>query len=727
MGRRQLQALPRRPRLLRVPALQTERDMQVSREVRQAARSLGPKYREQFAHGIFPDPAAILPTNCLERACPVLRHNRPPDGLLEGHIFTDGSSSGIGALWRAGWAVVAVDNVGNLEAAAFGAVPCDVLPGQTSRDGERSSHGRAHHLGTIATVNRPKCKALGAGIPRAPVWSFWFPTTRSGQSRSRATPHSATWRLGALPTCSKGETIMPILLQRKGPTHTSLLFETPRQLWPFGSLAKQAARWAAEAHVLLRFRGWNDTRTAAPRARTRPPRGKLNARERRRARRRLQVRCASGLSVFASNSCCTVIEIRVGHGTLVEMGFWRSGYSDWKTGSPRPNQKRLWMCTTCGQYDSSEAACSQCGLWRSWAEVVKGVQQTNSTTPPSKPKEEIKALKATLAALPDNVDHVLLWRRGFNTPAKRRETATSWTSASRGALQRASKAKQAANAQQQAAQAAFEKADADETRIRAELVELEKQALSQTTQPTCLQTISCKAAPLSAAVTELSRHMPETEESTIQNALDCIRSLIVQAAEKTSRAEAEGSATCGLGWPRRRFEHRPLKRGSQGDSQEWLRAVTRRSEQNNVRMCRWEHGCDGKHSGVTPMTVVSANTAALDPMLSLPPLEQGLRHGQRAEEFERMFDDAGAGVIAVQYTSIGSKQLDRDVVLQTYKMPQTVSSRVNVSPSGRRCIPCARVVRAKPWSRLTEKHTSAPPLNRRKHRNTKETSKFSTS
>ena len=85
-------------------------------------------------------------------------------------------------------------------------------------------------------------------------------------------------------------------------------------------------------------------------------------------------------------------------------GLWRSGYSDWTNISLRPNQQRLWMCTMCGHCNSSKAACSQCGLRRSWAEVVKGVQQTNSTTPPSQPKEEIKALEAALAALPDNVD-----------------------------------------------------------------------------------------------------------------------------------------------------------------------------------------------------------------------------------------------------------------------------------------------------------------------------------
>ena len=44
-------------------------------------------------------------------------------------------------------------------------------------------------------------------------------------------------------------------------------------------------------------------------------------------------------------------------------------------------------------------------------------------------------------------------------------------------------------------------------------------------------------------MTELSRHMPASEASAIQIALDGLLSLIAQAAERASRAEAEGTAT----------------------------------------------------------------------------------------------------------------------------------------------------------------------------------------
>ena len=55
---------------------------------------------------------------------------------MQRHIFTDGSSSGSGVLRRAGWAVVVVDDMGNIKSASYGAVPSDVLSEQTSRCAE---------------------------------------------------------------------------------------------------------------------------------------------------------------------------------------------------------------------------------------------------------------------------------------------------------------------------------------------------------------------------------------------------------------------------------------------------------------------------------------------------------------------------------------------------------------------------------------------------------------
>ena len=96
-----------------------------------------------------------------------------------------------------------------------------------------------------------------------------------------------------------------------------------------------------------------------------------------------------------------------------------------------------------------------------------------------------------------------------------------------------------------------------------------------------------------------------------------------------------------------------LKRGSEGDAQEMLRAVRRRiraKQCSDVPMGGGgSHCCDGKHSGMTPMTVVSAPTATLDPRAERAAARAGSRQGQRAEELECMFDDAGADVIALEH------------------------------------------------------------------------------
>ena len=88
-----------------------------------------------------------------------------------------------------------------------------------------------------------------------------------------------TWRLSALPTFSRGETISQTSLQREGQTHKPA-FRVAKTVVACASLAKQAARWAAEAHVLLRFRGWDDTKAAAARPRARPPRARFKRKRR---------------------------------------------------------------------------------------------------------------------------------------------------------------------------------------------------------------------------------------------------------------------------------------------------------------------------------------------------------------------------------------------------------------------------------------------------------------
>ena len=64
--------------------------------------------------------------------------NKPAAGTISGTIFSDGSGSfpRHPALRRAGWALVMTNEHGQLLSACFGAVPFDLAPMQTSRDGE---------------------------------------------------------------------------------------------------------------------------------------------------------------------------------------------------------------------------------------------------------------------------------------------------------------------------------------------------------------------------------------------------------------------------------------------------------------------------------------------------------------------------------------------------------------------------------------------------------------
>ena len=67
------------------------------------------------------------------------------------------------------------------------------------------------------------------------------------------------------------------LFAKKGADAHKPPFRIAKTMVACTSLARQAARGAAEAHVLLRLRGWDDTQAAAPRTRTRPARAKFEA------------------------------------------------------------------------------------------------------------------------------------------------------------------------------------------------------------------------------------------------------------------------------------------------------------------------------------------------------------------------------------------------------------------------------------------------------------------
>ena len=84
---------------------------------------------------------------------------------------------------------------------------------------------------------------------------------RRERERKKNKKKKTTWRLGELTTCAKGATTLQTPLQKKGADTHKPAFRVAKTVVACSSLAKQAARWAAEAHVLLRFRGWSGCAT----------------------------------------------------------------------------------------------------------------------------------------------------------------------------------------------------------------------------------------------------------------------------------------------------------------------------------------------------------------------------------------------------------------------------------------------------------------------------------
>ena len=237
------------------PALRAERDMYVSQEVRQAARSVGSQNRERFAHGILPNPGADLLTGSLERALPRFCGTIGPQTASWRGTFSRTAlrravalfGEQAGRWWRS-------TTLGNLKATVH-AEQCR----ETCCQGRLRSRWRrlmqlpwrgfitigpafvAHRLRRYRRDNQwAKAQSFGSPRPRAHVWNRLLVShdeVRAVKVKVHST-QGATWRLGALPILFKrGKRLCRHTLQRKEQTHTSLLFGWPRvlllaPLWP---------------------------------------------------------------------------------------------------------------------------------------------------------------------------------------------------------------------------------------------------------------------------------------------------------------------------------------------------------------------------------------------------------------------------------------------------------------------------------------------------------------
>ena len=176
---------------------------------------------------------------------------------------------------------------------------------------------------------------------------FLAPSTRSGQSKSRATPHSATWRLGALPTFSKGETISLTPLQRREQTHTSLLS---------GCQNFRCLCFAGQASGAVGSGGSRPAQVQRMERRLRPPRARTKRKRREVAALPATGQASSWLSpIFPSPSSQDSLDPRSfrGHSMQLERVFDHGG---------RALGRAIIFCAKCGAVYWERAA-PQIEVW----------------------------------------------------------------------------------------------------------------------------------------------------------------------------------------------------------------------------------------------------------------------------------------------------------------------------------------------------------------------------
>ena len=141
--------------------------------------------------------------------------------MLEGTQFTDGCASVFRALRRAAWALVASDTGEKLILLAYGLVAANLLP--SLRDGDDCAAAVTGPLASDSVTLLIDC--VGGGNKGTPPEDFTIKQQTYTHPEQQVKEHATD--------CV---------------SHTGFL-----------SFVQQAARWAGEAHVILRHRGWRDT------------------------------------------------------------------------------------------------------------------------------------------------------------------------------------------------------------------------------------------------------------------------------------------------------------------------------------------------------------------------------------------------------------------------------------------------------------------------------------
>ena len=147
---------------------------------------VSPVAAEAFSRAVLPDPKALLVERPFDDRGTVKWINPPACGFLTGRIFADGSTlyPAVPALRAVGWALVQVDDAGNLVSACFGDVPLAASPSQIPWEAEDyaalmlSQFATAPFTvwidcaGTLSAIRRGKASKRDG--PREHFWGRFF-------------------------------------------------------------------------------------------------------------------------------------------------------------------------------------------------------------------------------------------------------------------------------------------------------------------------------------------------------------------------------------------------------------------------------------------------------------------------------------------------------------------------------------------------------------------------
>ncbi len=228
---------------------------------------LSSRAAELFARGLLPQPDALLPAPKNSDEVEISWINRPEDGRMSRCLFLDGSGRGgrSEALRRAGWAVAQVDRFGQLIAAAYGAVPWDKCPGQTSRDAEDYAVAMLTLVatepfvlyidcqGTLDSIQSPPSITAGARGPRANLWArVWASFDSIEAHKTKAHTSALDVERGLTTEWERTANGLADKFAKKGAALHGLSAHMELEYRTLASLTLQAAKWASEQAVLQR-------------------------------------------------------------------------------------------------------------------------------------------------------------------------------------------------------------------------------------------------------------------------------------------------------------------------------------------------------------------------------------------------------------------------------------------------------------------------------------------